>query len=173
MQIEREQIYKTLRFINRRFDAISGKRDASVGLESELLSKLAVIELGGWIEDSIDNILTKYVNKKIKAASERKHIREDIIEKVYGFDYKKNVRPLLERILGVRNYHRLVLALKKKGDYCILTSDIASLVGARNIAAHTHTKGVSRSFDAPSKTLDRFKRLYPVVQKLQKMVAAL
>ncbi|GAF80958.1 unnamed protein product, partial [marine sediment metagenome] len=63
-------------------------------------SKLAIIEACGWIEESMDNILRGYANKRLK---EPKNLRsvENLIKRTYGFHYEDNFRDMLIHIIGI------------------------------------------------------------------------
>ena len=163
-----------LLLLKRRYDAISNRRNTrNTPLKLELLSKLAVLELGGWIETAIDQILVEYVSRKISDTGEQARIRHQIIDRVYGFDLDRNIWPLFERILGVAICQRLKSEIENTPGYLQFTSDIGDLAKARKAKAHTCWSGITPHVETPSWVLDRFQHIYPIVQHIRSFVAQL
>ena len=122
-------------------------------------SKLALLEVCGWIEEAMDEIWLNCLRYKIKNTN-----HQDLIEKSIkdnsAFDYEKNFKKILLLIIGLMNIEKL----EKKVDahkFQQLKSELGNLKKSRNSAAHTHFQvGITPSFDAPSTTLRRFQRVY-------------
>lgn len=55
-----------------------------------LLSKTALIEFSGWIEQSMDQILYEYLDSHVCEINIIKYIK-DQIRKNYGFKYESNI----------------------------------------------------------------------------------
>ncbi|MCP4110051.1 MAG: hypothetical protein GY749_31775 [Desulfobacteraceae bacterium] len=50
-------------------------------------SKLATLELCGWVEDTVDDIVLRHANRKLKITSNKKYIRKDVVKRNSGFQY--------------------------------------------------------------------------------------
>lgn len=159
--LRQEEIYKTLTEIERRYAAGPDVR------ELECLSKIALIELGGWVEEKIDEILIAYIERHVKDVNEVSRIKKEVVAPVYGFEFDKNLEPLLEHVLGVAMYARIKHGLQKRGHYLNLKSVLGDLAVFRNRAAHTHWEGVSRQYRAPSTALNWLNRIYAIVMRLK------
>lgn len=112
-------------------------------------AKLALIEVCGWIEETIDALVLRHAKHILFTTDEYDRYRKEIVDKQYGFHYKDNIVPMLVGLFGrsgvneFESYHnRVVLEMLK--------SSLGSLKEARNAYAHTHIKGVTPTVMAPS-----------------------
>ena len=81
--------------IENTLNKLDGLYNSSLDTQMVILySKLAVLELCGWIETSVDIVLFEYVDTHI-VNIENKNKINGIIKKNHGFDYKSNIFPLL------------------------------------------------------------------------------
>ena len=156
------QIRKTLAFIDREYN----KHVTSYERERPIMySKLGILELSGWIEEGFDEIARNCVRRRLKTTQAR-DILENKIDRTYGFTYKKHSRELLSIAFGTIKLLEIEKSLERDGSLSLLTSELEVLNRQRQKAAHTFTKGTTLSFDAPSVTIARFKKINPVLQKL-------
>jgi hypothetical protein len=129
---------------------------AATGL---LYSKSAILELCGWIEDSMDTIVRTCAHRTIKDINARKEIEKVVIDKTWGFDYEKYFRKMLIQVIG----WRVVLELERKVDpakFQNLKATLSTLNIYRNTEAHTHIRGITKRLDAPSVTKANFILVY-------------
>ena len=172
MSFSSVSIEKNLFILKARYDTAMASRRIDGSLEAALYSKFALLEFCGWIEETIDAILLGYIDRTIPNSTIRDTIRKDIVCRVYGFKYSEEFRPLMERIIGTRNFQHIVSQLSKRR--CrdeMLKTMFADLTVARNRAAHTHwNPGVTQQFDAPSKIIDSYKQLKPILRSIEKMI---
>jgi len=136
-------------------------------------SKLAILELCGWIEISMDEIITNYCDKKVIALPNKK-IVADIVKTTYGFEYEKHFRKMLLSLIGVVAFERLEASV----NVSIATKFKSHLVTLKNIRdrlAHTYIKGAPgiNSLDAPSVTLSRLREIYDGLNEFKKQLNAL
>ncbi|HZX36028.1 MAG TPA: hypothetical protein VFF54_06005 [Thermodesulfobacteriota bacterium] len=114
-------------------------------------SKLAILELCGWIEESMDDIIREYAKKYLKEQSNINSIN-DTIRKTSGFDYNEHFREkMLIRLIGLINIEKLETNLDQK----ILEQMKAALTYLREYRdkeAHTYIN-IAKKLDAPSFTL--------------------
>jgi len=129
-------------------------------------AKLGVLELCGWIESSFDEIVLGYANRCLRNNANKTFVKKQIIKPNYGFEYNKNVRPMLMKILGLVNLEKIEKKLETNGKITQLTSLLENLKDARNKAAHTFTKGTTITYDAPSVSKANFISLYSLIIEL-------
>lgn len=134
-------------------------------------SKLAIIELSGWLEDSIDDILYDYMGRHLIDIDVIHDIKKDIIEKNYGFKYKQNIQKICFAVLGANNWENIKDKISTV-DLLNLQTITGTLTNSRNNAAHSSTI-VTRTFNAPSITLSEFNKLMPAIQTIEKEVKKL
>jgi len=129
-------------------------------------SKLALIELCGWIEETFDDIILRHSCRHLKDSDNKKYCKDKIVEPNHGFQYRKNVRPMLISLIGLIEVERLEKELEKTGQITALKGHLGNIIVSRNIAAHTHLKGITRNFNAPSRTIGDFNRIKPILEKI-------
>jgi hypothetical protein len=117
-------------------------------------SKLALLELCGWIEESMDIIILEFAKRNLKLKKNIKEIEEST-KKNSSFDYEHNFRRLLVNIIGLINVEMLENNLDQI-KYQKLKAALNNLKTVRNSEAHTHLKGVTKTIDAPSVTMKHF-----------------
>lgn len=157
--ISKNYIEANLKYFDSRF------RHAGSTKESLFYSKLALMELCGWIEISMDDIVVRCAKKRIKDAANSKMLHNEIVRKNYGFDYERNFRRMLIRVIGLIGTEKLERKLNKTA-HSKFVSTLSSLKLARDAEAHTYVKGTTRSIDAPSLTLSRFFDVYAGLSSL-------
>jgi hypothetical protein len=160
--INKGQIQSSLVQINNSYNKSRRRRQALY------FSKLAILELCGWIEESMDNIIetfTKHLNKPANLA----FVREQVIEHTYGFEYHRYFRPMLIQVIGVINVERLEANLNQT-KFDMMKSSLASLKKSRNDVAHTHVKDTTVRIDAPSITQNRFQIVYDGLKDIESCI---
>ena len=128
-------------------------------------SKLAVLELCGWIEESIDAVAHRAIKNRIKSSSLQKKATE-IIKRTYGFDYENNILPMLTRLVGIPNFQQLEDLLNADGSYAILTSELSSIKTQRDKAAHVSLGTLAVAIDAPTVVMVRLSKLFPILRRM-------
>lgn len=128
-------------------------------------SKLAVLELCGWIEEIMDGIISM-CSKRFLKTQHSKDLISDVIKRNYGFDYDKHFMKMLTSVIGLVYIEKLnkIIDISKRD---ILKSSLGTLNKIRNSEAHTHLKGVTRSIHAPSVTLDLFKKVFDGLKNIE------
>lgn len=124
--------------------------------EAELCSKLAVLELGGWTEQAMDQIVSDCSSRRLINASNRKFCTEKIIGKTYGFEYQKHFRSMLLHLVGLINVEKIESQLNG-AKFAQLKAALGSLKIIRDPAAHTHVQAATLTLNAPSVTLSQLK----------------
>ena len=120
-------------------------------------SKLAVLELCGWIEDCMDDIIGRYVKrKKLRLISNTNYVKDSIIDRTHGFNYEGNFKRMLISTIGIVLTDKLELKINSP----VLTrlkSNLEYLKGIRDPHAHSYLGSVMilPTIAAPSVMLKR------------------
>ena len=144
-------ITKNLALLERKYSAAPTVTDAC------FFSKMAILELCGWIEESIDDLVVKAGNRMLKVDSNRTFL-ERKVKGNYGFEYEKHFRGLLVSLIGYAGCE----SVEKNVDRIIVLNfknELKTLKARRNSLAHTYTKGVTHHYDAPSITIARYDKI--------------
>jgi hypothetical protein len=136
-----------------------------------LYSKLAIIEFCGWIEQTFDNIIRDYAQRKLIVSD----IEKAIIKNNHGFRYDNNIRKMLMSCIGINNLENIEDCLEKTSGYLtILKTKLDTFTIYRNNAAHTYTPhGTTITYDAPSIILAEIQTITPILQKLEQEIMTL
>lgn len=144
-------------------------REPSSGpLRPKLLSKLAVLELCGWIEEEFDKIV-----RDLDAISlNDPQWIESIIKKTNGFDYGDHFRPMIARILGEFSLRKIESSAGSinSSELEQLKSILGSLWRQRCSFAHADMDAniiSQQTFNAPSWSVNQYKLLAKLLPKLR------
>ena len=159
--IRHVKIEKSLNFLDTLYNDLILSEDETKAI---LISKLALLEFCGWLEETIDEIAINCVRVTIPKASERKKLQENI-DNTTGFSYK-SMRELLTHALGVKKYIEVEKRLNKDGSLERLQSKLASINRHRKDAAHRTVQGAMETYNSPNVTLDDFNYSLVIFQKL-------
>jgi len=132
-------------------------------------SKLALLELCGWIEESMDEIVIKSSHRCLRDTGNRNYIADEIVRRIYGFEYAKHFRKMLTQVIGFRNLEMI----ENRITIHILTNFKATLERltiARNKEAHTHIKGTTRLINAPSISRNDFNYIFDGLKKYETLM---
>jgi hypothetical protein len=131
-------------------------------MDKVLYSKIALLELCGWLEMTLDKIVLEYAEPKLTNASNTKYLN-DRVKSIYSFEYAK-FRDMLIAAIGIIRVEGLenLFELQK------LRTDLGELKKKRDDFAHTTViVGAMPNIDAPSITINKLRNLYPILQKLE------
>ncbi len=130
-------------------------------------SKLAILELSGWLEETIDELLIHYSQSKLNLDNLKYF--EEKIKNTWGANYSSNIRNLLIIVVGLINVETIENNLKQNGGYLdLLKNTTKSLKKARDDCAHTSTAGVTQQFQAPSYYKQVLINIYDSLIELEK-----
>ena len=134
-------------------------RKAKSAKAAQFSSKLAILELCGWIEESMDDIVLRCARRNLVDVANRTYCEKEIVKRTYGFDYHNNFRLMLIKVLGLIAVEKLERGI----DATIhgrMKSALSTLKQQRDSEAHTHLKGITRTINAPSVTIAQFRPVY-------------
>lgn len=141
----------------------------------KLLSKLALLELCGWLECELDRIVLSVDNTCLKDPD---WVKCQVIDRTFGFNYSKHFRPMLTELLGEHLTRRLEESMDRKfpGDLERLRSSTGDLWTKRCNFAHSDMAGniqTQQRFDAPNWSQNQHRILSKILTRLEAEAKAL
>lgn len=151
--VSKTSIVRNLKMLDVRYRQATSQKDAL------FFSKLALLELCGWIEESMDDIVLRCSRRHLHEQENRTYCSKRVVKPTYGFDYREHFRQMLMRTIGLIGVEKLE---RRLGPQTVdqFAATLASLKMQRNAEAHTHLKGVTRTIAAPSVTLNMFSQVH-------------
>jgi len=130
----------------------------------KLLSKLAIIELCGWIECELDRVIER---AEIGRLNDSSWVQENIIKNNFGFNYTMHFRPMLSKLVGEVHVRKIENRMEKEhpSELENLKSILGQLWKIRCSFAHADVASnvaAQQTFNAPSWSINQhriFKRL--------------
>lgn len=127
---------------------------AQAGDRPQLLSKLALLELCGWIEGEFDRLMIKAEGGRLK---NQKWFEKDILERTSGFTYTNHFRRMIVGVFGELFTQRIEVEMESRfpGELERLTNILKELWLRRCSFAHADYSAnvaAQKVFDAPSWT---------------------
>jgi hypothetical protein len=164
--IAKSYISQSIRRINRLYLGPCSAQEAL------LFSKLATLELCGWIEVSMDDIALCMARRVLREQSHRTVFENDVVRPVYGFDYEKHFRRMLIGVIGLQGVARM----ERRVDRALfdpMCGALSTLKPYRDKHAHTYVKGTTLALDAPSVTIARFETVYAGLKNVDAVLRAM
>ena len=140
-------IERNLRELDKRFTCRSSTKDMNFA------SKLAILELCGWIEQSMDDCILRASVRVLRKANNRTLI-ESGVKRHHGFEFERNFKPMIINLIGVWGFEKISGSIDSAVELKFI-NELNELKSKRNSLAHTYTKGVPQHYDAPSVTIER------------------
>ncbi len=130
----------------------------------KLVSKLAILEVCGWIEESMDYIIRNCANRHLKMSVNQDYIEKTVIKLTHTFNYEK-FRDMLIKTIGIIKVEELENSIDSR-KFHIMKSVLGSLKVDRDKHAHKHLKETTSQIAAPSKTKDNFSKVYDGLEEI-------
>lgn len=140
-------IEKNLKVLDTRY-----MRSGSI-MDKNFASKLAILELCGWIEQSMDDCILSASFRVLKQTNNRQLI-ENGVSRHHGFEFERNFKPMIINLIGVWGFEKISRSIDSAVELKFI-NELNVLKSKRNSLAHTYTKGVTQHYDAPSVTIER------------------
>lgn len=135
-----------------------------------LYSKIAIIELGGWIEETRDYFADKLLGKLFLPSE--KVDRKKIIGIVSGFDYVFFRNNVFQKLIGEHGTSEIEHMLDAN-IHDIFKADLGTLWRQRNACAHRSVAGTTLKIQAPSSTIAQFKHIKNGLVQIDNAIDAL
>ena len=142
-------------------------------IHKDYYSKLALLELCGWLEHAQDEIIKQYYILKLTEQVNKDEVQNEVIGKTYGFDYMMHFRPMIIKIIGYKELETVEAKLKTAGSFQILRDQLSSLWALRRRAAHTTFVGATLTFQSPSSMRTYLNSLYPILTSVETEIYAI
>ncbi len=158
--VSKTSILRNLSIISTLFNKTSNPKEAL------FYSKLGILELCGWIEESMDDIVKNCANRNLRDNDNLRFLKKEIIQKVHGFDYHNNFRKMLMQVIGLISLEKIESSVDQtRLEH--MKAALNALKGQRDPVAHTHIKGITLRINAPSITKQRFVDVYEGLKNIE------
>lgn len=164
--INRENIESRLKDLNRLYLDAHARKVSFV--EPLYFSKLAIMELCGWIEDFADEVVLEIVEERLVDPEVVSRFKDRSVKAVHGVHYERHFRRLLQATLGEVAVHEIECKMGEKRE--ILEIELNNLSILRNALAHTYITETKQRIEAPSFTLTRFHLISECLEVLESQV---
>lgn len=137
------------------------KEPTSNNERPKLLSKLALFEFCGWLEEWMDETVRQVNQSKL---NDTDWVEENIIKNTHGFHFKKHFRPMLCGVLGEHSVRGIEDRFEQSypGDLELIGSQLGTLWQLRCNLAHANLAAHQRAqitINAPSWTKNQYRLL--------------
>lgn len=142
-------------------------RKASHPKYKTYLSKLAILELCGWVEMSMDQIVEDHAKKNLREPKNLADYKKTI-KRTYGFEYEMHFRKLLINLIGLINFENIEQRIQN-ATHVKFISELSNLKTIRDKQAHTYLKGpaATLTIDSPLVTKQRFSYIHAGLKQLE------
>ena len=165
-RVDYTTIETILTVLDTQFSGVVGSADHTLPVA---YSKLSLMEISGWIEESMDIILFNYIDNKIIDTNCKLRTKE-VIKKNYSFD-EKHLYHIFICALGVNNLEN-VLDHIGSASTAVLMAKCNDYALKRNDAAHKYQL-VTSTYPAPSQVLNDYRIIKPIISDLEQEVIRL
>ena len=149
------------------------QRRSSNPREPLYYAKLAIIELCGWIESAMDDIIRDCAGRCLRDPKNLRAIEDNVIERTHSFSYDPHFRLMLIHVVGLAKVEELERMLDAN-KFHMLKSALGTLKAQRDREAHTYTSGVTQTILAPSILISQhFPRVYEGLTDIERCVRRL
>jgi hypothetical protein len=136
---------------------------------TNLLSKLAIIELCGWLEGEFDRLIRIVATGRVLDVA---WVESKVIENTFGFQYEKHWRSMLCKVVGEVFAQRVEAAIEAAhpGDLDRLRVLLRKLSLDRNKFAHadlTANRAAMLTFNAPSLAINHHATLREILSRYE------
>ncbi len=164
--INKQRIQSNLKQLNNLYNNSKGL------MQPLYFSKLAVLEVCGWVEESMDDVIITCAKRHLRQPEHIRFVENQVVRRVHGFDYDQHFRSMLIQVIGIISVERLERQLNET-KFDIMKSALISLKESRDKQAHTHLKDATATIDAPSATQGRFHDVYHGLKDFESCVRRL
>ena len=160
--IVKSYIEKNLKVINRLYLRTNKVQ------QNLFYSKLAILELCGWTEVSMDDVARRTAKRFCQKPQSHTDI-EEIIEWNHGFQYWKNFRKMLIPIIGLRGIEYMENKLNQS-HFQRMCGALSNLKPYRDAHAHEYIKGTTYRIIAPSVAISNFNFIYAGLMDIDRVL---
>jgi len=145
------------------------KEPSPSGDRLKLLSKLAILELCGWLEGEFDRLALLADTGRL---NDPEWVKKTLISKTYGFQYDTHWRQMFTRLVGEVFVRRVEAEMESNfpGDLARLKSLLGSLWKVRCDFAHADMAAhlaAQQTFQAPSWSIGQYRDLKQLLDRYE------
>ncbi|MEM9274041.1 MAG: hypothetical protein AAGA80_13880, partial [Cyanobacteria bacterium P01_F01_bin.143] len=96
-----------------------------------------------------------------------------VIGNNFGFQYKKNFRPMLIQAVGLQKTERIHTILDSENLLFTFENELDAVKRFRDDAAHTRVSGTTMTYPAPSQIIGSLQKTYPILRRIYSEVSKL
>lgn len=152
--IAKTHLLRELKYLKKLFNQAVYKR---ITYPPEFFAKLAVLEVCGWIEESLRDLVSRCAKKQ--GLSDIEKFKKIVFGRVYSFDYDNHFSHVLYKTIGFVAFQKL-----EKGVGSTvkdrLRLNLEQLKEKRDRLAHSSLPGSGIRPDSPSVTINTFEQLF-------------
>ena len=134
-----------------------------------MYAKLGVLELCGWVEESMDKIVIEASCRSLTAQSHRDYIEKQIVKRVHGFEYEDHFRKMLIGVIGLKGVQEMELQVDR-ALFDPMCGALNTLKPNRNSYSHTYLKGTTLVIDAPSVSIQHCQTIFAGLRDLENVL---
>jgi hypothetical protein len=134
-----------------------------------MYAKLGVLELCGWIEESMDKIVIEASQRSLASQSHRSYIEKQIVKSVHGFEYDKHFKKMLIGVIGLKG----VQEMEAQVDHALfdpMCGALNTLKPNRDSHSHTYLKGTTMVIDAPSVSIQHCQTIFKGLRDVENVL---
>ncbi len=161
--------YAKTRSLLIKFDGLYHKCSTSDTTLAIAYSKMAIMEVCGWLEESFDEVAHNCVRSRLRTLDRRKFLQEKI-KATHGFEYMTKARPLISHAIGVVRLLEIERELELDASLTVLKTTCSNLNSHRKDAAHSTLAGRAQPYPAPSVAIRQFETCLPIVLRMWALV---
>ena len=165
--IRKMEIERNLRELGSRYN-----RKPTNIREPYYFSKLLLIELCGWIEVSMDTIITDCANRNIKDPAIQTYTQVQIVGPTHGFSYNRHFRPMLMKVIGIVKLQELENSLDQR-KFLTMKSSLGTLKTHRDQQAHSFIRGITPQAPGLTEIQNLFRNVYEGLKDLEQCLRKL
>jgi hypothetical protein len=138
-------------------------------IEALMHAKLGVLELCGWVEETMDKIVIDASQRSLASQSHRDYIENSVVKTTYGFQYEAHFRRMLIGVIGLKG----VQDMESKVDRALfdpMCGALTTMKPNRNSYSHTYLKGATIAIDAPSVSIQHCLVIYAGLKNIDNVL---
>lgn len=153
-----DQIKETLEWLEKRYNEVQEDTEQETAIQkARIYSKMAILELSGWVEESNDKLVLDIANERLTDEHARKRYQNKV-NKVMGFRYKSHFLRLIDSAIGVIKRELIEIEM----DVATLQNfknSLHALSESRDQLAHTFSHGTQEAVEGVNLTKRHFERI--------------
>ena len=156
------EIFSVLSLIEKEYKKIYNITTPRNGKLMKSYAQIAIIALGGWIEDGLEELTQLSIVKLREIGNQKKATK--FIDQIYGFNYDYHFSKAMMLSFGA---HGLEFIESKVGDsdIAILNSSLNKLKKWRDKVAHSHRTVIPCNL---TQVIREFNIIFPILKQLEK-----